>query len=57
MTCDNTHNLLPPGSPNWVTPELLNDTLEVWQPYYEEELTVTESLNILMAVSRLLDAV
>lgn len=58
MTCGSGNNIIvPPGSPEWVTPDLLNHTLEVWNPYYDEQLTVTEALDILMAVSRLADAV
>ena len=25
---------VPPGMQKWITPELLADTLRVWQPYY-----------------------
>lgn len=46
----------PPGAPGWVTPELLQDTIETWQPRYHERLTVTDALDILLAVSRLVDA-
>jgi len=45
-----------PGAPRWVTPELLADTLETWQPYYTEQLTVADSLTILLNVSHLIDA-
>jgi len=57
MNEENTKNrAAPTGAPRWITPELLADTLETWQPYYAEELTVADSLEILMSVSRLLDA-
>ena len=46
----------PPGAPEWATPELLEDTIETWQPYYHEPLTVADALDILLAVSRLIDA-
>lgn len=46
----------PPGAPKWVTPDLLADTLEVWQPYYKEQLTVAENLDIILCVSKLADA-
>ena len=45
------------GAPAWVTPELLADTIETWQPYYTERLTVADSLEILLTMSRLIDAV
>ena len=44
-------------APAWVTPELLADTIETWQPYYTERLTVADSLAILLTISRLIDAV
>ena len=47
----------PPGSPDWVTSELLHDTIETWRPYYPEQLTVTDALDILLAVSRLVDTI
>ena len=46
----------PLAAPNWVTPKLIADTLETWQPYYSEPLTVADSLAILLSVSRLIDA-
>ena len=47
---------LSPGTPKWVTAELLTDTLETWQPHYAEELTDTDLLEILLSMSRLFDA-
>jgi hypothetical protein len=47
---------MPPGAPAWITPDLLADTLETWQPYYIGQLTVMDSLEILLSVSRLIDA-
>lgn len=49
-------NAGPVAAPGWITPELLADTLETWQPYYTERLTVADSLDILLSVSRLIDA-
>jgi len=46
---------LPSGAPKWITPDLLRDTVEIWQPYYAEELTDAESLEILLTVSRIFD--
>ena len=45
---------LPAGAPRWVTPELLADTLRVWQPYYGE-LTSQDALTIIMNVGNLFD--
>jgi hypothetical protein len=44
------------AAPAWATPELLADTLETWQPYYSQRLTVADALDILLSVSRLIDA-
>ncbi|NQU24047.1 MAG: hypothetical protein HQ567_22420 [Candidatus Nealsonbacteria bacterium] len=40
------------GAPAWITPELIDDTIDTWQPYYEETLTAREALDILMNVGR-----
>jgi len=45
---------VPAGAPRWVTPELLADTLRVWQPYYGN-LTPQDALSIILNVSNLFD--
>lgn len=40
--------LVPAGAPSWVTVELLNETLRVWQPYYDTPLRVDDALEILL---------
>ncbi len=45
---------VPAGAPRWVTPELLADTLRVWQPYYGS-LTPQDALNIIVNVGNLFD--
>ena len=45
---------LPPGLPGWVTAELLALTLEVWQPYYADPLTVDDAAAMLTGAGRLL---
>ena len=47
--------LVPAGAPAWITPELITVTLDTWQPYYPECLTVTDAVEILHTVGRLLD--
>ena len=47
---------VPPGSPAWVTEEMIADTIRVWQPYRKEKITEVEALEMLMNVSRLFDA-
>lgn len=46
----------PAGTPDWATAELLSDTIAVWQPYYAENLTAADALEILLAAGRLFEA-
>ena len=41
------------GIPSWITPELIADTVRVWQPYYTEPLTAKDAVGILMGVGNL----
>jgi hypothetical protein len=44
-----------PGAPTWITRELVEDTLRVWQPYYQDPLTTEDAVSILVNVGALLD--
>ena len=46
---------VPDGAPEWVTAELLEEAIDVWQPYYEERLTARDALEITLSVGRLAD--
>lgn len=46
----------PPGTPQWVTAELLADTLAVWQPFYSHKLTEQDALEMLRSAAHLLEA-
>ncbi|MCK4376250.1 MAG: hypothetical protein KAX19_13005 [Candidatus Brocadiae bacterium] len=48
---------VPSGAPEWVTAQLLEEAIEVWQPYYEHELTVEDALEITLSVGRLGDVI
>lgn len=48
--------IVPQGAPSWITPELIGHTLRVWNPYYDDSLTVDDAVNILTGVSRLIGA-
>jgi hypothetical protein len=48
---------VPSGAPDWVTADLLEEAIEVWQPYYEDELTVEDALEITLSVGRLADVI
>lgn len=47
--------IVPPGSPAWVTAELLGKTLRVMQSYYPDVLTTEDGLEIITNVGRLFD--
>jgi hypothetical protein len=47
---------VPPGTPAWITPELVQDTRQTLQPYYPDPLTVADAIEILQNVAHLLDA-
>ena len=38
----------PAGAPAWVTPDLIRDTIEAWQPYYAQDLTEGDAVRILV---------
>lgn len=46
----------PPGTPPYVTREMLVDTIATWQPFYPEPLTDSDALDILLSIMRLDDA-
>ena len=49
--------LVPSGAPPWITTELIEDTIRVWQPYYHEPLTPDDAVAMMMNVGELFDAV
>jgi hypothetical protein len=44
---------IPPGLPEWITLELVEQTLRVWNPYYDSRLTVDDAVTILLNVGQL----
>ncbi len=55
-TSASTAAVRPAGAPEWVTDELVTDTLTTWQPFYAHKLTELDALEILLSVGRLFDA-
>ena len=47
---------VPPGAPEWVSPELIEQTLRIWQPYYDNQLVAEDALEIIVNVGRLVGA-
>ena len=48
-------DIAPRGSPDWVTAELIADTISTWQPYYQIHLTQEQAIEILLSVGSFLD--
>ena len=54
------HSSKPPRDlclPDWLSAELISQTLEVWQPRYRRTLTPDDAIEILLNVAALLDVV
>lgn len=47
---------VPPGAPAWVTPELIQHTLRVWQQFYEHPLTTQDALTMILSTGRIVEA-
>ncbi len=47
---------VPDGAPDWITPDLIVDTLNTWQSHFPEALTAEDAVEILLNVARFLDA-
>jgi hypothetical protein len=41
------------GAPDWITPKLMRETLDVFQPRYKERLTAHDALEMLIIVGQL----
>lgn len=41
--------------PDWITEDLITETLAVWQPHYEERVTDRQAIEILLSVGNLFD--
>jgi hypothetical protein len=48
---------VPRGAPDWVTADLLEEAIEVWQPYYERDLDPEDALEITLSVGRLAEVI
>ena len=47
---------VPPGAPRWITRELIDLTIRVWQPYYKSMLSADDALAMILDVGRLYGA-
>ena len=46
---------VPPGAPAWISAELIEETLRVWQPYYTGPLTTEDAIDIMQAAGQLVE--
>ena len=46
-------SIVPAGTPDWITAELIEQTIRVWQPYYGTLLTPEEAVTMILNVGRL----
>ena len=54
---DDAHKgIVPAGTPDWITSELIVKTIRVWQQYYVEVITPEEAVTMILNVGRLYDA-
>ncbi len=49
-------SIVPAGAPDWITQELIEATIRVWQPYYAEILSPEEAVTMIRNVGRLFTA-
>lgn len=47
--------IVPAGTPAWVTIELIELTIRVWQPYYKAQLTPDDAVTMILGVGRLFE--
>jgi len=46
-------SIVPDGAPDWITAELVELTIRVWQPFYDEVVTPEEAVTMILNVGRL----
>lgn len=52
----NTARSVPPGTPAWITGDLIEATIRVWQPFYNEPITTEVAVEMLIHVGQLCGA-
>ena len=50
---EDAKSTVPAGTPDWITAELIEQTIRVWQPRYDATLTVDDAVTMLINVGRL----
>ena len=49
-------NIVPAGTPNWITAALIEQTIKIWQPYYQSLLAPEDAVIMILNVSHLYQA-
>ncbi len=44
---------VPPGTPAWITRDLIDKTISVWQRFYSARLTAADAVEMLISVGNL----
>ena len=47
---------VPPGAPEWITAELIEQTIRTWQPYYQALLGPEDAVTMILNAGRLYQA-
>ena len=47
--------IVPDGTPDWITAELVELTIRVWQPFYDDVVTPEEAVTMILNAGRLYD--
>ena len=48
--------IVPAGTPEWITAELIERTIRIWQPYYQHVLSPEDAVIMIRNVGRLYEA-
>ena len=56
VAADARKSIVPAGTPEWVTAELVEATIRTWQPYYQVRLTPDDAVTMILNVGRLYEA-
>lgn len=50
---EDAKSIVPVGSPDWITTELIEATIRTWQPYYKNTLTPEDAVEMIRNVGLL----
>jgi len=48
-------SIVPHSAPDWITAELVELTIRVWQPFYDDVITPEEAVTMILNAGRLYD--